>query len=79
MLLIEHRFRSGPLDGKSSDPGDRIGVGAVESVVGYNNAEGSSPTSTRKLGLSHPGRGKRRDDGILSITVSRRAQPCQLR
>lgn len=27
VFLIEHRFCGGPLDRKSSDPGDRIGVG----------------------------------------------------
>jgi hypothetical protein len=34
MFLVEHRFCSGALDGKSSDPGDCIGVGAFESVLG---------------------------------------------
>ena len=41
MLLVEHGFCSGPLNGKSGDPGDRIGVGVVESVVGCHGVERS--------------------------------------
>jgi hypothetical protein len=42
MFFIEHRFCSGPLDRKSSDLGDRIGVGAVEGFVGWYSAERSA-------------------------------------
>ncbi|KAK2589868.1 hypothetical protein QQS21_012451 [Conoideocrella luteorostrata] len=42
MLLNEHRFCSGPLDGESSDPGDRIRFGAVESDMEYRDAEGGA-------------------------------------
>jgi hypothetical protein len=37
MFLIEHGFCSGALNGKSSDPGDRIGVGTFESVLGCHS------------------------------------------
>jgi hypothetical protein len=39
IFLIEHRYRSGPLDGKSRDPGDRIEVRTVEATEGYHGEE----------------------------------------
>lgn len=72
MSFIEHRFCSGPFDGESSDPGDRIGVGAVEGVEGYHNAE------VNTLKLSGGERRRARNCRKLLITVSQRAQRCQL-
>jgi hypothetical protein len=82
MFLVENRFCSGPLDGKSSDPGDRIGVGAVESIGGCHGAEES--IRGRRMGgwngravrfayvdeeAGVEPRGERRyDNGILFIT-----------
>jgi hypothetical protein len=79
MFLVEHRFCSGPLDGKSSDPGDRIGV---KSVVGCHGAVGSARSRQRSgwndravrlayvdedTGIeSH--RERRRDDGTLFLS-----------
>jgi hypothetical protein len=64
MFLIEHRFCSGPLDGKSSDPGDFIGVGAVKGIVGCHDAEGSA------LGCQIVGRITVRSKGaILSVAI----------
>jgi hypothetical protein len=41
VFLVKHRFCGGPFDGKSSDPGDRIGFGAVKDFEGCYGAEGS--------------------------------------
>ena len=42
MFLIKHGFCSGPLNGKSSDPSDRIEVRTVEDRAGCHGAEGSA-------------------------------------
>jgi hypothetical protein len=41
MFLVKHRFCGGPFDGKSSDPGDRIGFRAVKDFEGCHGAEWS--------------------------------------
>lgn len=42
MFLIEHRFCSGALDGKGSNPGDLIGFGAVHSILRCHSVEGTA-------------------------------------
>lgn len=94
IFLVEHCFGRGPLDRKRSDTGDRIGVGAIEGIVGCDSAKESTrgwqivrwndrdmcfaSADGEDKVKSHAGRQRRYDHRMIFISVSQRTQPCQL-